>query len=224
MQTVQSFDPQRKLIALCWLNMLIAIGMSTSVFTGQLKITLDVGFMTLIFPASNLFFAFLTFPITDVIADIFGKKEARTAVYVGFVSQFLTIAIVQLALLFPGDTSKLIPFALGGWKILLASALAYFAAQFCDIYIFHWIKENWTGEKHLWLRNNLSTFTSQFINSLLFIGIVFGFEALMVMMVSSMIVKWMIALLDTPFVYAVRYIILQNLEKKENLDEKHSLA
>ncbi|VFN04738.1 MAG: hypothetical protein BECKG1743D_GA0114223_110041 [Candidatus Kentron sp. G] len=178
---------------LIWLNLLMAVGMATSVFTGQLKVTIQLFSLTLIFPASNLFFAFLTFPVTDIIADIIGNQEARLTVWVGFASQILTVAIIQICLLFPGDTAALAPFAIGGWKVLLGSTVAYFAAQFWDIWIFHRIKTRFTGEKHLWIRNNISTFSSQIINSTLFIGIVFGLEPLLVQLRLSS---------DTP--YAVR--------------------
>lgn len=193
--------------SLIWLNAIIAVGMSSCVFTGQLKIMIETGYGMLVFPAANIFFGLLTFPITDVIADVYGKKEAKRAVMIGFISQFATISIVQISLLFPGETSALEPFAFGGWRVLLGSLIAYFAAQYWDIWVFHLIKEKWTGEKHLWLRNNLSTFTSQIINSSLFIGIVFGFEALAAMLISSIIVKSIIAIIDTPLVYFIRYYV-----------------
>lgn len=192
---------------LLWLNALTAIGMSTCVFTGQIKILMEVWGFTLMFPASNLFFALLTFPVTDLIADVFGKKEANRTVWVGFISQLLTIAIIELCMLFPGDTAKLSPFHMGGWLVFVGSSIAYLVSQFWDVYIFHWIKENWTGEKHLWLRNNLSTCSSQLINSSIFITFVFGLEGLVTMLASSMMIKWTIALIDTPFVYFGRYLL-----------------
>ncbi|MBU4485238.1 queuosine precursor transporter [bacterium] len=205
---------------LIWFNMLCAVGMATSVFTGQLKIVIPTTFGTIVFPASNLFFAFLTFPITDIITDVLGKKEARTTVWIGFASQVITMVIIQVCLLFPGDTSALVPFAIDGWKVVTGSLIAYFAAQFWDIWIFHWIKEKITGDRHLWLRNNASTFSSQLINSTLFIGIVFGPKALLVMLPSSMLVKWIIAAADTPFVYLGRMYLRKNVDKKDIQNEK----
>lgn len=198
---------------LVWLNLLMAVGMSTSVFTGQLKISFEVFSFDLIFPASNLFFAFLTFPVTDVIADVVGSREARQSVLIGFSAQILTMLIVQICLLFPGESETLMPFALGGWKVLLGSTVAYFAAQYWDVWVFDWIKRRFTGEAHLWIRNNVSTFSSQVINSTLFISIVFGWELLPVMLISSIAVKWVVALFDTPFVYGVRAIVKWQLAK-----------
>ena len=206
-------NSNQKIFILIWLNAILAIGMSTSVFTGQLKVELDNAFYPLAFPASNIFFSFLTFPVTDVIADVFGRKHARNTVMVGFVSQFLTISIIQICLLFPGETEALERFAFGGVKVFLGSTVAYFISQFWDIWIFHLIKEKVTGEKHLWFRNNVSTFTSQAINSSLFILIVFGTTNFFNLLLGSIIVKWTIALIDTPFVYLLRHYIKKSIEE-----------
>ena len=204
----------RKLRALIFLNAMMIVGMSTSIFTAQVKLSLPFFGHLLIFPASNLFFSFLTFPVTDVITDIFGAKEANRTVWLGFWSQFLTLVIIQICLFFSGGDSPLAPFAMGGVRVFFASTLAYFLSQFWDVWAFAWIKKNITGEKHLWLRNNLATSTSQLINSTLFITIVFGVDLLPVMLSSSMIVKCMLAALDTPCVYLGCYL-LRKTERQE---------
>lgn len=181
--------------------------MATCVITGQVKVSFELFGYLFKFPAANIFFALLTFPVTDIIADVFGKKEANFTVWVGFISQFLTIFILELVMRLPGETEALQPFHVGGWLFLFGSAVAYLTAQFWDVFIFHWIKENITGEKHLWLRNNLSTFSSQMINSSLLIFIVFGVDELLLMLPGSILVKWTLALIDTPFVYLGKYLL-----------------
>lgn len=190
--------------------------MATCVITGQIKVAFELFGYPVIFPASNLFFAFLTFPITDIIADIYGKEEANTTVWIGFVSQLLTICILEICILLPGDGMKLASFHIGGWVVFFGSAIAYLLSQLWDVYSFHWIKENWTGDRHLWLRNNLSTFSSQLINSTIFITVVFGVDELLVMLSSSILIKWLIALLDTPFVYLGKYLLSNR--KEHSLD------
>ncbi|MFN0065334.1 MAG: queuosine precursor transporter [Chlamydiales bacterium] len=201
------FDRKTFLILL-WLNILTAVAMATCVFTGQVKVSVAC----FVFPASNIFFGFLTFPITDLIADIFGRKEANVTVWVGFFSQLLTIFILEVCMLLPGAGEKLGAFRMGGWRVFFGSCVGYLTAQFWDVYFFHWIKEKWTGERHLWLRNNLSTFSSQLINSALFMTIVFGFHDFLIMFPGSILVKWLIALADTPFVYLGRYLIRRELK------------
>ncbi len=201
---------------LLWLNALTAIGMSTCVFTGQIKMIWNIWGMELIFPASNIVFALLTFPVTDLIADVFGKKEANRTVWIGFISQLLTISIIELCMLLPGESSALAPFHVGGWLVFIGSSIAYLVAQFWDVYIFHWIKENWTGDKHLWIRNNVSTCSSQLINSTIFLFFVFGWEGLTGMLAASMAVKWTIALIDTPFVYLGRGLLKSQISYNQS--------
>lgn len=45
-----------------------------------------------------------------------------------------------------------------------ASMIAYLAAQFCDVYVFHFWKRL-TNNRHLWLRNNGSTLVSQLVDT-----------------------------------------------------------
>jgi queuosine precursor transporter len=181
--------------------------MSLCIFAGQLKVSFVAYDLPIVFPASNIIFAFLTFPVTDIIADVYGKREAQRTVWIGFFSQLLTVVTIELCARLPCETSALEPFRMGGWFVFVGSSIAYFIAQFWDVHFFHWIKENITGEKHLWLRNNLSIFTSQLINSTIFIGFVFGIDALSQMIVGSMIIKLLAAVIDTPFVYLGRWCI-----------------
>ena len=90
----------------------------------------------------------------------------------------------------------------------MASMLAYIAAQFCDVQLFHFFKKLTNG-KHLWLRNNFSTLVSQMVDSFMVIAVTFGavylagnttIGALLVLMFSNYLFKLVVALLDTiPF-------------------------
>ncbi len=198
--------PKREHAILIWLNVLIAVGMSVCAFLGQVRLSFTLFDWAIVFPAANICFSLLTFPVTDLIADQFGKKEASTTVWVGFAAQFITVLLIEMCCIIDPD-GPLQMFRLGGWLVLGGSTAAYLIAQFWDVHFFHWIKEEWTGESHLWLRNNLSTFSSQLINSSIFITVVFGVEGLVLMLPGSMLVKWCLALADTPFVYLGRYLV-----------------
>ena len=88
--------------------------------------------------------------------------------------------------------------------------MAYMAAQFCDVQLFHFFKKLTKG-KHLWLRNNFSTLTSQMVDSFMVIAVTFGavflageisLTAMAVLMGSNYIFKMLVALADTlPFYY-----------------------
>lgn len=184
-----------------WLNALIGVGMCLCAFTGSLKVHLSFYEYSITFPAANIIFALMTFPATDILAEVYGRRAAQQAVWVGYASQAITILTIQLLLLLPGDTAVLAPFGGTGIRVFLASSIAYLAAQFWDVFAFETIKERITGPSHLWLRNNLSTMSSQIINSTIFISIVFGIQQVPEMLAGSIVVKCTAAIIDTPFVY-----------------------
>lgn len=165
----------------------------------------------------------LTFLITDVISEIYGKKKANMAVVTGIFASLFSVAIVYIADIVPATSWSPIRnetftqvFGLS-LVAVLASMLAYLFAQFIDIKIFHFWK-NLTRGKHLWLRNNFSTFSSQFIDTftvvlLLTLFGVLEWEVFFSLLVSGFLFKVIVALLDTPLLY----VIVAIFRKKFNL-------
>lgn len=163
----------------------------------------------------------MTFLLTDLISEIWGKHHARLAVWTGFLVSITFLISTQIAIAWPPA-----PFALEGSeafatlyttipRITLAGLIAYLIAQHLDVWLFHKIGE-WTQGRHLWLRNNGSTLVSQFTDSLLFATIAFyGTLPLVPYILGLWIIKLIIAMLDTPFIYAGVYLF-----KKVPLKEK----
>jgi uncharacterized integral membrane protein (TIGR00697 family) len=159
----------------------------------------------------------ITFLITDIISEIFGKKSANQVVVAGIFASFFSIGILLLAGVVPAIDSSPIDdatfhkvFALSPLAVL-ASMIAYLSAQFVDIRIYHYWK-NLTQGKHLWLRNNFSTFSSQIIDSttvilLLCLFQVLPWELFWGLVVSSIIFKILVAAIDTPFLYFFVWLI-----------------
>ena len=88
---------------------------------------------------------------------------------------------------------------------VLASMIAYLIAQFVDIRIYHFWKKLTNG-KMLWLRNNFSTFSSQFIDTFLVVGLlsIFGvlqWKLFWGLLLSGFLFKIIVAALDTPLLY-----------------------
>ena len=107
---------------------------------------------------------------------------------------------------------------------VMASMMAYLLAQFIDIQIYHFWKRITKG-KHLWLRNNCSTFLSQFVDTftVLFLLCSFGeidCSLFLGLLIAGFIFKVMIAALDTPFLYLGVYLFRKRfkLEINEELD------
>lgn len=152
---------------------------------------------------------------TDSLNELFGKKTARQGVMVGFFVIIATMASMQLALLYLPNEFDLSQEALEtifGFlpRILLGSVIAYLISQFLDIVLYQKIWDRLPENKHLWIRNNLSTLVSQLIDTLIFVPIAFlgiyPSNVLWQIIISTYLIKVFIALLDTPFMYLVKKI------------------
>lgn len=177
----------------------------------------------------------LTFLFTDLVSEIYGKKRADFMVALGFVMSLLMLAVVQIAVALPPH-----PYWVGAFYdsldayqhafesvfslqgiLLFGSMLAYLSAQLTDNWLYHFWKR-FTGGRHLWLRNNGSTWISQLVdtavvNSILFYG-GFGMEFWTGLGIMWTIYwhKLIIAALDTPFIYGGVWLIHRLLG-----DERH---
>ena len=163
--------------------------------------------------SASVFIYSATFIITDVLAEIWGYKEARKVVFVGAILYPILFFTMQFAVAWephPVWASNQAAFeqTMGTTiRITLASLASFIVSQFHDVWSFHYWKKRTKG-KYLWLRNNLSTISSQLINTVVFYFIGFyGIFPIVELVVFTYLVKIVIALVDTPFVYlAVWYL------------------
>ena len=166
----------------------------------------------------------ITFLITDLISEIYGKKRANAIVTVGIFASIFSILIIYVANLVPAiDASpvndELFTTVFGSTVIaVFASMLSYLFAQYVDIHIYHFWKQLTKG-KMLWLRNNFSTFFSQFVDTftiilLLCITNVLSWDQFAGLLISGFLFKVLVALIDTPFLYLGVYLF----RKKFNLE------
>tara|TARA_R110000868_G_scaffold52221_4_gene165278 strand:- start:70059 stop:70769 length:711 start_codon:yes stop_codon:yes gene_type:complete len=166
----------------------------------------------------------ITFLITDLISEMFGKKKANQVVTAGIFASFFSMGIVLLANYVPALATSPINdetfnkvFALSPIAVL-ASMIAYLIAQYIDVAIYHFWKRITKG-RHLWLRNNFSTFLSQFIDTFTVVGLLCVFEVLpwnlfKGLVISGFIFKIIIAFLDTPFLYFCVYLFRKRFKLK----------
>ena len=165
----------------------------------------------LFFPAGVLAYC-ITFVVTDVISEIWGKERANRVVFSGFVTLLVTFLLIRLALAWEAAPfwreQRAFSAVLGSTsRIIIASFIAYLASQYHDVWAFH-IWRKWTEQRHLWLRNTASTVVSQFIDTLIFITIAFyGTMDVFPLIKGQYLIKVLIAILDTPFVYLVVMLI-----------------
>lgn len=172
----------------------------------------------LIFPAGVLAYS-ITFLMTDIYTEFFGKRETEKLVICGFISNILMAILVFTAILMPiapfmKEYQVVYSKVLGmSFRIVFASIIAYIIAQSHDVFAYHfWGKL--TKGRHLWLRNNASTLVSQLIDTSLFITIAFYGTVppltLINLILYQYFMKVLIALMDTPFCY-IGVIALQKI-------------
>ena len=166
----------------------------------------------------------LTFLITDLISEIYGKRRANLIVIAGIFASFFSAGILFLGDMLPAVEYSPIDDALYK-KVFslspiaaLASMIAYLIAQFVDIRIYHFWK-NLTKGKKLWLRNNFSTFASQFLDSVTVVGLlclfnILNWENFLGLSMASFIFKILVALIDTPFLYLFVYLFRKRFSLK----------
>lgn len=157
----------------------------------------------------------ITFPCTDAVAEVWGAKRARRMVYIGVLMYAVAIAFYFVGARLPPAPGWALNDAYASIfsqadRMILGSIAATAVAQLLDIQIFEKIKKM-TGQRWLWLRNNLSTAISQFADTAIFYSIAFyGIipnDLLPLLIIGTYLVKLVITVVDTPVVYLlVRWI------------------
>lgn len=153
----------------------------------------------------------ITFLITDIISEIYGRKRANQVVTTGIFASLFSLLIIWVSASVPAladspINDKLFLKVFGNSAIaVFASMMAYLLAQYIDISIFHFWKRLTKG-KHLWLRNNFSTFLSQFVDTFSVLFLLCSFEVLpwdifTELLISGFLFKVLVAAVDTPFLY-----------------------
>jgi uncharacterized integral membrane protein (TIGR00697 family) len=198
-------------------------------------------------------FAFpITFIITDILTEVKGKKAAQETFYIGLICVIFILLYSILAVNLPSAIRYNIPISEGAnftkpeaynfifgttLRFIFASLIAIGVSQFLDIYLFQRIKKATQG-KFLWLRNNLSTIASQFIDTVLFYLIAFtklpfaisflgieansglDFDFIIRLFIPYFILKVVFSFFDTPFVYAGVWWLKRGLSKSETTEIK----
>jgi uncharacterized integral membrane protein (TIGR00697 family) len=152
------------------------------------------------------------FLTTDVIGEVYGKKEAKHVVSVSLVMLLITLGMTALCIALPanstwGNQEAYASVFGSSLRMSLASFIAFIFSQFHDVWAFEFWRRK-TGGRFLWLRNNASTIVSQFIDTTIFMfaafyGAASGFTVAFIfsLIIPYWLCKVVLALLDTPFCY-----------------------
>ena len=181
---------------------------------------IDLGFEFLGIPLSlsggAITYAF-TFLCTDIIGEIWGKEDAKKAVKYGFIGQLFAIALIIVTQYTPTLDAEMqaayVKLLGQSPMFVLGSLCAYACSQTWDVWIFHKVRNYFDARPSLrWIWNNISTATSQIIDTIIYALVAFGIglgwlfdeEKLILLfgiMIGQYLLKLCLAIIDTPFFY-----------------------
>lgn len=172
-------------------------------------VTIDLGFKVFEVSAGILPYP-ITFLITDILSEIYGRKKTSQVVLSGFVALIFVIFFLKLGAYFPAMGNSPVSNSIydtvfgNSWRVIGSSMVAYLCAQFLDVRLFHFWKTLTKG-KHLWLRNNASTIASQLtdtilVTTILFVGVMPP-SKIMSLIIDGWLFKMLCAAFDTPIFY-----------------------
>lgn len=211
---------QLALIALFTTALVTAQLTATKILAFQIPFSLPITGSELILPGASFAYA-LTYTASDCYTELYGRRAAHSLVNIGFTMNFVLLGLVWATILAPAaPASSVDPDAFrrvlaASTNVVIGSLLAFLVSQNWDVFAFDRLRQ-FTDGRALWFRNIGSTATSQILDTIIFISVAFylapkllGFgsalpvSVLLALAVGQYLLKLLIALLDTPVVYAI---------------------
>jgi len=186
---------------------------AVAVILANIQVMKTIQIFGLVTAMGNVIYSSL-FLVTDIINENHSKKDAQKAVWIGFFVLIATTIIMQISIQFIPDESDFLSEHITAIfsvlpRIAFASLIAYLISQSHDVWFYAKLK-NRHKKRYLWIRNNLSTVTSQLLDNTIFTLIafvgVFTWDVIGQIFLTSFILKVIVAACDTPFVYLSRKI------------------
>jgi len=171
----------------------------------------DLGFAQLVAPSAVLVYS-VTYLMTDIVNERFGRKAVHWMIFICFVTQvamvfFLWLATIVTPAPFWGGQEAwesiigMVP------RIVVASWIAFLVSENFDAIIYAWFRKITKG-RHLWMRNAFSSLPALTLDTFLFISIAFwGLAPLDELIPGQMGVKWLVGLVNIPFMYLNKWIM-----------------
>lgn len=178
----------------------------------NIQVTKTIEMFGLVTTLGNIIYG-SSFLATDILNECYSDEDAKKGVYIGMFSIIMTTIIMTICLSFNPHSSDFASKSLGVIfsvmpRITFASVLAYGISQNFDVWFYDYLKKQYPA--HLWLRNNLSTITSQLIDNVIFTLFafwgLFEMSVIIQIFVATYVMKVLVAILDTPVIYLARYL------------------
>lgn len=191
----------------CYVTLVIASNLIASKIIG-----FDFGGYILFAPAATLLFS-ITFLLTDIVNEKFGRKETQRMIWFAVFAQ-----IAFLLFTYMGVAATPAPFFMNqeafdsvfsqAPRIAIAGLITFLVSESLDAHLFQWFKKL-TGGRRLWVRNVFSSIPAMFVDSVLFVTLAFyGVQPLLPLIIGLTVVKWVVGVVDIPFMYLARRVLV----------------
>lgn len=183
----------------------------------------DLGIVVVSAPAAVLVYS-VTYLFADIVNERFGRQEVHRMILIAFVTQLAMVFFLWLATeLAPAPFWEnqemwetifgLVP------RITLASWVAFLISQNLDAWIFD-IFKRWTKGRHLWARNVISTVPALTVDTFIFVSVAFvGTMPLWSLIEGQLLTKWLVGLVNIPFMYANRWIMFGSIKGRREAEK-----
>lgn len=168
----------------------------------------------------------VTFILTDLLNEFYGKQGARFVTFVGFGMSILVFLFLSIGGVLPVDPRTVMPFetyktvAALYSGMFVASLTAYLIGQLLDIQVFHLFRSI-TKHRFIWLRATGSTVISQLFDSLIVTSVAFWgqmpMETILQLAMGNYTWKFVIAVAITPLLYLGHMLLRRLMPRQENV-------
>jgi uncharacterized integral membrane protein (TIGR00697 family) len=203
-----------------WFVMIVALFITCLITANIIAVKL-ISLYGFILPAAILIFP-LSYIIGDVLTEVYGYRQARRVIWLGFFCNFITVVAILIGQMLPsasfwdGQASyeRILGYAP---RLLFASFLAYLVGEFSNAFVLAKIKIATKG-RWLWLRTIGSTLIGQGLDSAIFITLAFVGTIPLNALFSAVVIQWLAKSLYEAVVTPLTYVVVAFLKRKEGLD------
>jgi len=199
----------------------IFIYSALAVIAGNIQVlkTVDIFYSPEPVALGTILFA-STFLCTDILSEYFGKEKARLNILIGFCAFLFMTLLMVITIGFKPSAEDWVQESLSNvftpmTRFFIASMIAYLISQYFDVWFYNYLRTV-TSQKYLWFRNNLSTVASSLVDNTVFsisAWILLNpepldiYNVIMIYILGTYVLRIVIALLDTPFIYIAKFFI-----------------
>ncbi len=203
-----------------WFIIVVALFVTCLITANIIAVKL-ISVFGLVLPAAIIIFP-ISYILGDVLTEVYGYRQARRVIWLGFSCNLILVVVVWLGQLLPGasfwDGQAAYERILGYTpRILAASFVAYLVGEFSNSFVLAKMKIATNG-RWLWTRTIGSTLVGQGLDSLVFITLAFGGTIPLSALASAIITQWLAKSIYEAAVTPVTYKVVNFLKRQEGLD------